>query len=232
MSAPGAAPMVDLAALRTAAQVIAGEQCYAQHRAGGIEYRQALRSIEHLHVGVDAHGRPQIVAALALPAALRATQAQYLLHPSLLDGALQAQAALPHALGEQHRVDQRAAPEAGQRGPGVAALQLLQAAGVVGDHRVDRAVQQAPPQRLLVGGGADRRVDLGPQVAFLVVQAQVVERRLQHHVQLRVAPPHVEARLDRVGARLGRKGREHSDRNDPIAAKVLLSALYVFQLKV
>ncbi|MGW1545391.1 SDR family NAD(P)-dependent oxidoreductase [Streptomyces sp. NPDC002346] len=55
----------------------------------GMEYGPAHRSLAGLGVGADGEGRPQVLAELRLPAAAEPVD-RYRLHPSIVDGALQA----------------------------------------------------------------------------------------------------------------------------------------------
>ncbi|MGP1681215.1 MAG: SDR family NAD(P)-dependent oxidoreductase, partial [Giesbergeria sp.] len=70
-------------------QMAPGE-CYAAFAAMGLHYGPAHRVLQALRVGRDALGRATAVAEIALPPFLEADRQPYLLHPSLLDGALQA----------------------------------------------------------------------------------------------------------------------------------------------
>ncbi|MBX3711492.1 MAG: SDR family NAD(P)-dependent oxidoreductase [Lysobacter sp.] len=81
-----AAPQVrDIdALLREAPRVRTGEACYAALAAFGFDYGPSFRSIRELHVGDGL-----AIARLGLDPALRAAFDQYLLHPALIDGALQ-----------------------------------------------------------------------------------------------------------------------------------------------
>jgi acyl transferase domain-containing protein/enoyl-CoA hydratase/carnithine racemase/acyl carrier protein len=84
----------DLAALRRGADSIEASRCYAAWSAVGIEYGPAFRSIQRLWLGRNGAEERYLLAELELPAALAATREQYLLHPSVMDGALQATMAL------------------------------------------------------------------------------------------------------------------------------------------
>jgi polyketide synthase PksN len=65
------------------------EDCAAAFEAQGIHYGPSLRAIDVLRVGEG-----QVLARLALPVIVRATQSAFLLHPSLMDCALQCAMAL------------------------------------------------------------------------------------------------------------------------------------------
>src|SRR5439155_3489691 len=101
-------PTLDLAALEGECREnsFSPTQCYEAFRAMGIDYGPGHQGIEEVHVG-----RGQVLAKLSLPVSVVDTQEQYILHPSLMDSALQAaiglmmgqgdgQAALPFALQE------------------------------------------------------------------------------------------------------------------------------------
>ncbi|XXT21474.1 SDR family NAD(P)-dependent oxidoreductase [Sorangium sp. So ce429] len=63
--------------------------CYESFRAMGLDYGPAHRGLSSVDVGVDADGRRFVLAQVELPAGVRATAEQYVLHPSVLDSALQ-----------------------------------------------------------------------------------------------------------------------------------------------
>jgi polyketide synthase PksN len=64
---------------------LAAEQCYETFRASGLEYGPAHRALQSLRVG-DGF----VLARLAIPSTLESTTDRFVLHPSVLDGALQA----------------------------------------------------------------------------------------------------------------------------------------------
>ncbi|MCP4287947.1 MAG: SDR family NAD(P)-dependent oxidoreductase, partial [Gammaproteobacteria bacterium] len=64
-------------------------QLYDTFRALGIDYGPGQRGVEAVYVGAD-----QVLAKLSLPASVADTQDQFVLHPSLMDSALQASIAL------------------------------------------------------------------------------------------------------------------------------------------
>ncbi|WP_234386658.1 SDR family NAD(P)-dependent oxidoreductase [Streptomyces sp. ERV7] len=80
-----------LAALRAhcAEAVFTADDLYDLYAKVGMEYGPAHRSLAGLGVGTDGEGRPQVLAELRLPAAAEPVD-RYLLHPSIVDGALQA----------------------------------------------------------------------------------------------------------------------------------------------
>ncbi|WP_346172507.1 SDR family NAD(P)-dependent oxidoreductase [Streptomyces cuspidosporus] len=80
-----------LAALRAscAEAVFPAARVYELYARAGMDYGPAQRSLVELGVGTDEEGRPQALAELRLPAEAEAV-GPCRLHPSLLDGALQA----------------------------------------------------------------------------------------------------------------------------------------------
>jgi polyketide synthase PksN len=70
---------------RYAAGSLPAETCYAAFDAMGIAFGAAHRGLQGVHVGTDG-----VVARVALPATAAATRDEYVLHPSVMDAALQA----------------------------------------------------------------------------------------------------------------------------------------------
>ncbi|WP_345629196.1 SDR family NAD(P)-dependent oxidoreductase [Streptomyces thinghirensis] len=99
--APAERPAPSLAELRAACAGAAftPSDVYGRYDRVGMEYGPAQRSLSTLTVGTDAAGRPQALAELRLPRAAETTDA-YVLHPSILDGALQATIGLGLGGGE------------------------------------------------------------------------------------------------------------------------------------
>jgi bacillaene biosynthesis, polyketide synthase / nonribosomal peptide synthetase PksN/BaeN len=87
-----AAPRIDLTSLqdRCGAEVLTAAQCYAALNDQGLVYGPGHRGLMALRVGADATGGRFVLARLALPQSVAGTHDDYLLHPSILDGALQA----------------------------------------------------------------------------------------------------------------------------------------------
>ncbi|MBD0742360.1 SDR family NAD(P)-dependent oxidoreductase [Streptomyces sp. CBMA152] len=79
--------VLDLASLKTRMDTaeLGGEECYAALRGAGLDYGDAHRSLREVRLGDD-----EMLAALALPDALGEDRHAFVLHPSILDGALQA----------------------------------------------------------------------------------------------------------------------------------------------
>jgi amino acid adenylation domain-containing protein len=99
-------PDLDLSALSATLdpQVIGRDEVYALFAAAGFGYGPAHQAINQLRLGTD-----QVLAQLVLPPSVASTLDRYMLHPSLLDGALQA--AIGLGMGQQ------AAPGATQPRP-------------------------------------------------------------------------------------------------------------------
>ncbi|WP_139487918.1 SDR family NAD(P)-dependent oxidoreductase [Brevibacillus dissolubilis] len=78
---------LDLPALQAQCRrsVLSSAQCYEMYRAMGLTYGPGHQGIQEVYIGAD-----QVVAKLSLPDAIFPTQHQYVLHPSLMDSALQA----------------------------------------------------------------------------------------------------------------------------------------------
>ncbi|EIW19673.1 SDR family oxidoreductase, partial [Pelosinus fermentans] len=66
-------------------EMLSSSQCYEQLRKMGLEYGPGHQGIETLYIGDN-----QVLAKLQLPAFLLDTQDQFILHPSIMDSALQA----------------------------------------------------------------------------------------------------------------------------------------------
>ncbi|WP_230646936.1 SDR family oxidoreductase, partial [Bradyrhizobium sp. Leaf401] len=102
--AVGAAPadrgVVDLNALRAqCTSSVSAAECYEAFSGVGISYGPAHQGLAALSCGADEQGHRQVLAELKLPSCVSATADQYVLHPSLLDSALQASVGL--SLGSQ-----------------------------------------------------------------------------------------------------------------------------------
>ncbi len=80
-------PVLDINALQAACRqrTLSAAQCYETFRAMGIEYGAGHQGIEAVYIGAD-----QVLAKLSLPASVADTHDQFVLHPSMLDAALQA----------------------------------------------------------------------------------------------------------------------------------------------
>ncbi|MFG3014163.1 SDR family NAD(P)-dependent oxidoreductase [Streptomyces cinerochromogenes] len=103
--APGT-PVPPLGELRTACAdtVFTADEIYDRYSRVGMEYGPAHRSVTWLGTGTDPDGRPQVLAALRLPAEAE-HPASYHLHPSIVDGALQATLGLGLTADRADRAD-------------------------------------------------------------------------------------------------------------------------------
>ncbi|SEO31193.1 polyketide synthase dehydratase domain-containing protein, partial [Bradyrhizobium sp. OK095] len=83
---------VDVGALqmRCSDRAFSAEQSYARFEMQGLNYGPSFRGIRDLSVGVDAVGRTQVLGRLEVPVCVAQTIDAYVLHPSLMDAALQA----------------------------------------------------------------------------------------------------------------------------------------------
>ncbi|HEX6095636.1 MAG TPA: SDR family NAD(P)-dependent oxidoreductase [Thermoanaerobaculia bacterium] len=80
---------VDLDRLRAACgRTVSADACYAAFARAGLAYGEAHRAIRNIAVGTAADGEPYAIAELQLPATVDTSG--YLLHPGILDGAIQA----------------------------------------------------------------------------------------------------------------------------------------------
>jgi len=86
-SAIAEAPMLDIKKLQEqcSQNSLSSSQCYETFRMMGMEYGSAHQGIEMMYVGSD-----QILAKLSLPSSVSNTENQFILHPSMMDSALQA----------------------------------------------------------------------------------------------------------------------------------------------
>ncbi|WP_313913627.1 SDR family NAD(P)-dependent oxidoreductase, partial [Tahibacter sp.] len=88
--APVAHERVDLAALGRCCEIrVDASACYDVFDATGVSYGPAHRGIRSLQIGADDNS-PFVLAQLALPDDADAPQGSYVLHPGILDSALQA----------------------------------------------------------------------------------------------------------------------------------------------
>ncbi|MBT2288313.1 SDR family NAD(P)-dependent oxidoreductase [Paenibacillus albidus] len=87
---------VDLTELQNKCSLsaLAAADCYSKFSAMGLEYGPGHRCIEFIHVGVN-----QALAKLRLPDHMEYTLAQYVLHPGVLDSALQVSVGLMDTSG-------------------------------------------------------------------------------------------------------------------------------------
>ena len=71
--------------LQCGSHILSSSDCYKAFKAMGLDYGIAHQSIENIFVG-----KSQLLAKLKLPSSISSTRYQFILHPSLMDGALQA----------------------------------------------------------------------------------------------------------------------------------------------
>ncbi len=96
LESPGARPSLDLEALKAGCQerIMVREACYGAFRTRGLDYGPAHQGLESLAMGRDVSGRLQALARLALPECIAETRDDYVLHPAIMDVALQSVAGL------------------------------------------------------------------------------------------------------------------------------------------
>ncbi len=89
-------PKMDVSAVRAACSkgMLTGQQCYEIFSQMGIDYGPGHRAIEEVYLGEEV-----AVAKLVLPSAVKETAEGFVLHPAMLDGALQASLGLALAAG-------------------------------------------------------------------------------------------------------------------------------------
>jgi polyketide synthase PksM len=94
---PPARPALELQALKNQCTrgTLSSSQCYDAFRVMGIEYGPGHRGIEEIYVGTN-----QVLAKLTLPSSLSPTGDRFVLHPSLMDSALQASIGLMMGPGD------------------------------------------------------------------------------------------------------------------------------------
>ncbi|MFB7615008.1 SDR family NAD(P)-dependent oxidoreductase [Kitasatospora sp. NPDC056181] len=94
--------VLDLPGLRASCgrTEIGADRLYPAYEAIGFGYGDGHRGIERLHIGRD-----QVLVQLKLPASVRATRDDYVLHPSLLDSTLQASLGMGLAGGDADTLD-------------------------------------------------------------------------------------------------------------------------------
>src|SRR5581483_7353700 len=97
----GPAPKLDLASLKQQCndRELSRADCYASFARMGLAYGPAFQGLQRVRTGRDAQGRALAVGEIALPEAADAEG--YVLHPSVLDAALQASIALLQAAADK-----------------------------------------------------------------------------------------------------------------------------------
>ncbi|ARE86646.1 SDR family NAD(P)-dependent oxidoreductase [Clostridium formicaceticum] len=93
------APTLDLSNIQAQCNqnILSSDQCYEAFKSIGIEYGDGHRGIEQIHVGSN-----QVLAKLRLPSCVADTLEEYMLHPSLMDSALQASIGLMMIKGDKN----------------------------------------------------------------------------------------------------------------------------------
>ena len=92
----GEAPILNLEDLLAGCRdTLDSTGCYEAFKAVGIDYGPAFRGLREVHVG-----RGIVMAKLSLPPSVSSTRDQFVLHPSLIDSALQSAIGLPGDLGQ------------------------------------------------------------------------------------------------------------------------------------
>src|SRR5581483_6994770 len=96
LAAAAQVPTIDLAALKAQCveREMSAQECYTAFARMGLVYGPGHQGLKRLCWGHDAQGA-LLLGDIDLPAAVADTQGAYLLHPSLMDAALQAGIALP-----------------------------------------------------------------------------------------------------------------------------------------
>ncbi|MGH8259275.1 MAG: SDR family NAD(P)-dependent oxidoreductase, partial [Steroidobacteraceae bacterium] len=93
--------IIDLASLRAkCTRSIDVERLYEAADTAGITFGAAHRALTNVQLGMDAEGRQFVIARVGLPECVRETIGHYVLHPSVLDGAMQATIGLAWMPGE------------------------------------------------------------------------------------------------------------------------------------
>ncbi|WP_176560069.1 SDR family NAD(P)-dependent oxidoreductase [Brevibacillus dissolubilis] len=99
---------LDLNQLLTACnqQQVTGDTIYSAYDQFGLHYGPAYRAVVEVHCGLDSKGYPQAVAKLSCPEDIRATLSEYVLHPSMIDSALQATLAMSIGAASEKQAEQ------------------------------------------------------------------------------------------------------------------------------
>jgi acyl transferase domain-containing protein/thioesterase domain-containing protein len=100
-------PILDINALQTecSKKCISSRECYEMFSKMGLEYGPGHQGINKIYVGQD-----QVLAKLLLPSSIAATQEQFVLHPSIMDSAMQASISLMSVAGEMNNKILQAVP--------------------------------------------------------------------------------------------------------------------------
>ncbi|MFK4467821.1 SDR family NAD(P)-dependent oxidoreductase [Bacillus sp. RC252] len=89
-------PMLDVGKLLKSCnlQHVTSKAVYDTYEQLGIDYGSSFRSVAEITCGVDDRGFPQAIARLSCPENVRNTLSEFVLHPSVMDSALQATLAM------------------------------------------------------------------------------------------------------------------------------------------
>src|SRR5581483_2055827 len=81
--------MLELAQLRMqCGQEVQAAQCYEAFAQAGMSYGPSFQALQKVKLGQDASGQPLVLGELSLPK--QVGDDRFVLHPSMMDGALQA----------------------------------------------------------------------------------------------------------------------------------------------
>lgn len=106
-----APPRIDMDAVRAGCDdELPVAECYELLEAGGLRYGESFRSMRGVWVGKDAEQAPTVLVRLDLPDAARPEANRFGLHPSILDGALQASLGLMRVPGDVSAAPARMTP--------------------------------------------------------------------------------------------------------------------------
>jgi polyketide synthase PksM len=95
-------PVLDLKAVQAECgeRILQATEVYETYRAMGIEYGPGHRGIEEIYIGPE-----QVLARLLLPSTITETQEQFVLHPSIMDAALQASIGLETSFEDRYLLE-------------------------------------------------------------------------------------------------------------------------------
>src|ERR671921_581040 len=160
---------------------LGGEEAFGRHRVG-------LGHVYDGEVGVCTDGDRTLAGAQAV-GARRIGRDEF--------HAAQQRETVFRAFGKNEGIDQSRPAETGERLPEVTLFVLLRAAGVVGADPIDLTACHTAPERIHVCLGLYGRVDLAALI-FVVLggERDVVERRLQANIEVRVKSLQLQRRLE------------------------------------
>lgn len=88
-------------------QRVAGDAIYSAYSSLGLHYGSTYRAVVEVNCGMDNRGYPQAVARLSCPESILPTLAEFGLHPSVMDSALQAALGISISYASEKQVEQR-----------------------------------------------------------------------------------------------------------------------------